>query len=323
MSRESSPDLIVAALPSLEWAAAAVEYGRSNGVPVIVDIRDRWPDSLLYGLPRLARKAGEFVLRSQRRKAEAICRNANALIGTSNEYLEWGLALAGREKGPQDSVVPEGCEDELVEEHRLRRTVDALCKRGIDPQHPICLFSGPFDDTYVLETVIDSAGRLRDIGRKQLQFVFCGDGPKRKSIERRSRRLDLKTTHFLGTVDDTTLAAVASIAKIGLCPYAVGAADGLPGQLFEQMSRRLAVVSSLPGEAAKSLARHECGVTYDAGSINALTNAINRLILNSMLLESLRVNSYATWSSDYQAKTLNARLAEHLASMTFVRRLAA
>ena len=64
-------------------------------------------------------------------------------------------------------------------------------------------------------------------------------------------------------------------------------------------------------------------VTYDTSSVNALTNAINRLILNPMLLESLRANASATWSSEYQASILNARLADHLASMAFVRRLAA
>src|SRR4029079_9109212 len=37
-ARESVPDLIVAAIPSLEWAAAATEYGRRHGIPVVVDV---------------------------------------------------------------------------------------------------------------------------------------------------------------------------------------------------------------------------------------------------------------------------------------------
>ena len=41
---ESHPILIVAAIPSLEWAEAAVEFGRLRGIPVVIDVRDLWPD---------------------------------------------------------------------------------------------------------------------------------------------------------------------------------------------------------------------------------------------------------------------------------------
>lgn len=51
-TREPMPDLIVAAIPSLEWAAAATEYGRRHGVPVVVDVRDLWPDVFLNAFPR-------------------------------------------------------------------------------------------------------------------------------------------------------------------------------------------------------------------------------------------------------------------------------
>ena len=44
MRREQPPDVLVAAIPSLEWADAAVAYGRARSIPVIVDVRDPWPD---------------------------------------------------------------------------------------------------------------------------------------------------------------------------------------------------------------------------------------------------------------------------------------
>ena len=38
------PDLIVCAWPTIELADAAVKFGRSQDIPVILDIRDLWPD---------------------------------------------------------------------------------------------------------------------------------------------------------------------------------------------------------------------------------------------------------------------------------------
>ena len=46
------PDVIFACLPPLELAERAVEYASSRAIPVIVDIRDLWPDLYLRAFPR-------------------------------------------------------------------------------------------------------------------------------------------------------------------------------------------------------------------------------------------------------------------------------
>src|SRR5579875_3157376 len=41
---EAPPDVILSAWPTIELSTASVNYGRRTGVPVIIDIRDLWPD---------------------------------------------------------------------------------------------------------------------------------------------------------------------------------------------------------------------------------------------------------------------------------------
>lgn len=323
MVREQRPDLIVAAIPSLEWAATAIEYGRSHSVPVVIDVRDLWPDVFLNALPRFARRAGSLALRHYSQLARRVCREADGLMAVSQGYLDWALAHAGRAQQPRDAVVPIGFEPVDIPPEQLARSVAALGERGIDPQRPSCLFAGSFERSYDLETVVDAAERLHKIGRKNLQFLLCGDGSRRESLERRAEKLKLRNVHFLGWVDPAMLQAAVSISSIGLCAYADDATQGLPNKCFEYMAGRLAVVSSLPGELAALLKRHECGLTYDAGSINALTNAVNRLILNPKLLESLRSHGYEAWSEHYRSRRIYAQFVEHLTSLALVHRQAA
>jgi hypothetical protein len=47
-----APDVLVAALPSLELPLEAVRYGQSRGRPVVLDMRDMWPDIFVEALPR-------------------------------------------------------------------------------------------------------------------------------------------------------------------------------------------------------------------------------------------------------------------------------
>ncbi len=323
MSRQAPPDLIVAAIPSLEWAAAAIDFGRAQRVPVVIDIRDPWPDVFLNALPRAARTMGQLALRPYRRIAERICRQADALVGVSQGYLDWATALAGRPQQPQDAVVPIGFEPDLVSPELLNNNLAHLRERGIDPQQPTCLFSGSFERSYDLKTLIEAAQRLSELGRKDVQFILCGDGSKRTALERRSSKLHIKNLHFLGWVDAAMLQAAASISHLGICAYTADATQGLPNKPFEYMAGRLAVVSSLPGELADFLRRHKCGVSYDAGSSDSLANAIHRLVVNPGLLESLRNHGYKSWRHHYRSQDIYGQFVDRLSSLACVSRCAA
>src|SRR4029078_10633911 len=96
-ARESPPDLIVAAIPSLEWASAAVEYGRMRDVPVVVDVRDLWPDVFLNAFPRGTRGLGQMLLGRYDRIAPRVCNRAIALTAVSPSYLDWALGKARRQ----------------------------------------------------------------------------------------------------------------------------------------------------------------------------------------------------------------------------------
>lgn len=323
MRQESPPDLIVAAIPSLEWAAAAVDFGRAHGVPVVVDIRDPWPDVFLNALPHAARNMGRLALGPYRRLAERICREADALVGVSQGYLDWALALAGRTQQSQDAVVPIGFEPDRVSAEKLQSNLAMLHARGIDPQLPTCLFSGSFERSYDLETLIEAAHRLSDDGQSNVQFVLCGDGSKRAALERRAHQLRIKNMHFLGWVDGAMLQAAASISHVGICAYAADATQGLPNKPFEYMAGRLAVVSSLRGELADFLRKYGCGVNYDAGSASSLANAIRRLALDPALLESLRDAGHSAWRRHYRSQSIYSQFVDHLASLASAAQCAA
>ena len=52
------PDIIVAGLPTIELCLESTRYGKQRGVPVVLDMRDMWPDVFLELLPPALRSAG-------------------------------------------------------------------------------------------------------------------------------------------------------------------------------------------------------------------------------------------------------------------------
>jgi glycosyltransferase involved in cell wall biosynthesis len=319
--REPPPDLMVAAIPSLEWADAAIEYGRANGIPVVIDVRDPWPDVFLNALPAAARPAGRVFLAPYYQMARRACRGADALTAVSQTYLDWALRLAGRTRASRDHAVPLGFEPEPVVPSRLRDNVAALRRRGIRPNHTVCMFAGLFERSSDLETVVEAARRLLVAGRSDVHFVFCGKGSKSAAIHRRAK--NLSNIHLLGWVDPAMLQAVSSISSIGLCAYARGSLQSLPNKPFEYMAGRLAIVSSLSGELAELLEQCDCGLTYRAGDAAHLQRCLLQVADNPPRLEALRSNSYQAWRSNYRSPQIYARFVDHLTQLTAAFRRAA
>ena len=127
-----TPDLIVSGIPSLEWCTAAVAFGRRHGVPVVIDIRDLWPDVYLNALPPpfcarlvVGRLAGVY------RRTRRMLAGATALAAVSQSYLDWGLAHSGRERSTLDCVIPLGYNSPRVSsaELELRATLADRVRR--------------------------------------------------------------------------------------------------------------------------------------------------------------------------------------------------
>ncbi len=320
-ARESRPDLIVAAIPSLEWAAAAIDYGRSHEIPVIIDVRDLWPDVFLNAFPKVARPVGRVLLAGYERVARRVCAQATALTAVSPSYLNWALTKARRQARPTDRVLPIGFEPQSVPHHILMRNLAALRDRGIDPASPTCLFTGQFERSYDLETVIQAARRFQTEERPVVQFVLCGDGSKMPALKRAAA--GLRNVHYLGWVDAHMLQTALSVSSIGLCAYADDALQSLPNKPFEYMAGGLAVVSSLPGDLAKLLNQHQCGLTYGAGDASSLANCLESLLRDPKQLAAIRANAYETWSRHYRSTQIYDQFVTYLEALSRIASMAA
>ena len=99
---ERPPDVILCSYPTLELSLACVKYGRKNCVPVVLDIRDLWPDLLLNVAPRWGRSLARAALAPMFREARAACRGAKAICGVTSPMVDFGLRHANRRRTPLD-----------------------------------------------------------------------------------------------------------------------------------------------------------------------------------------------------------------------------
>lgn len=307
---QDKPSLIVAAIPAPEVAWVAGEYGRARGVPVVVDIRDLWPDVLLQAIPARYRRVMQPTLFPWRCLNRRTLRHARGIVAVSQSYLDWGLRQAGRDAGPMDRVFPIGHPSREPERSPDAAESSPLAAAGVDPRHLVCCFAGQFEQSYDLETVIDAARRLWDAGVRDIQFVLCGHGGKAEALQARARGVG--SVVFPGWVGPSELAAVMRQSQVGLACYAAGALQSVPNKVAEYLSAGLAVVSSLRGEFQSMLAEGSFGVDYTPGDAAMLAAVLVSLRDHPERLGELQRNAERFFTRRFRVSVIYPEMVRYL-----------
>src|ERR1035437_9058710 len=129
---QPKPDVIFCCWPTIEIAFECVRYARKHSVPIVLDVRDLWPDIFLNELPFSTRGVANLVLHPYIRMTRFAFRHCSAIVGISKGYLEWGLRYAGRDRGPSDAVFPLGYHEPTLSPTSAYRHRGHLGALGVD-----------------------------------------------------------------------------------------------------------------------------------------------------------------------------------------------
>jgi glycosyltransferase involved in cell wall biosynthesis len=311
---EVPPDVVLCSLPTLELSVAATAYGRRHGVPVLLDVRDLWPDVIVDYAPRPARWLARLLLAPMERQARAACRAATGVLGTTPEYVEWGLRRAGRDKGefdrnfPMAYVASEPPADALAAAEAFWR------QRGLGPEWPafIACFCGRIGHHNDIDTVVEAARRLQALG-KDCRFVLCGTGSKLEY--HRDIAKDLSNVMFPGWVGAAEIWTLMRHSAVGLAPLREidNYTYNLPNKPAEYFSAGLPVMTSLnTGVLRDLLDRHDCGLVYQNGAPDTLVESLVALIDDPDRRRRMSANALDLYRRSFVAEAVYGGLIDFL-----------
>lgn len=242
VAQASSPDVIVASYPPHDLAEAAVAFARQRRIPVVVDIRDKWPDIFEDTLPRALRPIGHWVLIDDYARRNRAMTGADALVSMTEPLLDWGLSHAGRTRGNQDRVFYLGSyrEAQPTPSPELAKIIATRLKGRV-----VITFMGQFASSSDPSVAIDVAARMVDDPR--LVFVLAGDGDLGPSL--REKAHDLPNVVFTGWLESEGIAALLHNSSLGLATTGRrGELNFLPNKVFNYLSAGVPVASMFHGE---------------------------------------------------------------------------
>jgi glycosyltransferase involved in cell wall biosynthesis len=283
-------------------------FAAPRGIPVIVDVRDEWPEDYVRWLPGVLRPAGRLALAGKFAALRRVCRKAASLTAVTERQLAYGLSHAGRSKGPADAVFHTGARSARIEVDLVAAQVAQLRAQGLAENDFICVFTGTMSPSRPLEATIAA---VKDIAaRIPIKLVIAGKGDCEQRY--REQAAGCTAVMFVGWVDAVRMAALNEIADVLLAPYSAGYGFSLPTKIFDYMAAGRPLLSSCPGEAEALLRRERIGVQVRAESVVEIEEAILALHADPQTRASMGQRARELFERDYAIEKILDRYADHI-----------
>lgn len=315
---EPPPHLILASMPTIELSLAAARYGASRNIPVVLDMRDMWPDIFVNLAPLPLRPLANLVLRPLASMLREAASKATAITGITEPFVDWGLGYAGRQATAQDRWFPlaysSGHPTDIEIEAGFRFWESHGIKRGAGGF--IACFFGMMGRQFDMETVI-MAARMIAAGRPDIRFVLCGSGDNLETYK--SSSAGCPNILLPGWVNKAQVWTLMRLASAGLAPYrsSTDFEISYPNKPIEYMSAGLPIVSSLKGLLENLLIERECGLTYATGDSQGLAKALISLYEDSAKIKRMSANAQKTFDEMFTAEKVYSGMVDYLEGIEF------
>ncbi|MDE7434578.1 MAG: glycosyltransferase family 4 protein [Lachnospiraceae bacterium] len=300
------PDLILCSYPTVEFAEKAISYGRKNHVPVILDVRDYWPDIFTRVFPAKLDWLVKIGILPMALQAKHAFRRANAITGVVPSALRWGLEKAGREQNLFDRTIYIGYKPDIWQDEEERRAVLMRWQNcGITPDTwNICFFGTMSSSSLDIDTCIEAVTELSN-QYPDIRLVLCGDGDALKRYKKIAN--GNKCIVFPGWVGKTQIQSILEISKAGIYPYRNlwDFKNSYSNKIIGYMAEGLPVLSSLEGFSEQYIEKYDIGINYKEGDVSSCREAIETLYCDEKDRQNKGHNSYQRFKTDFDAEVVN------------------
>ena len=259
-------DAVYVSIPANNIAAMVTSICKTNHVRVVVDIEDLWPEAMSMVIKNnFIRKIFLYPFKCD---AEITYRNADGVIGTSEDYTE--RAFKKREKDIPAETIYVGCNleefDAGVEKYK-----DEINKNG---EEFWVTYAGSISTSYDIKTLIDAGHALED---KNVQIQILGTGSLKKDLEEYSK--EMKNIHFWGFTPYPKMAAVLSKSDVVVNSFIKGAPQSIVNKVGDYLASGKPMINTLENPVfCKLVEENGVGINVEPGRTEILVKAIEKYL---------------------------------------------
>lgn len=280
LSDRKRPDVIYAAIPSPDFASAAVKYCKNNGVKFIIDVQDLWPEAfkMVFRMPVIS----DIVFAPMKKKANSVYAAADEIVAVSQTYAN--RALSVNKKCNSAHVVYLGTEKKTFD-----LNADKAFKVIHEPSVIKIAYIGSLGDSYDIDTVIDAIKMINS--DKHIELVIMGDGEKKSTFETHANAVGIHAT-FTGMLGYPQMCECLMECDIAVNPIKKGSAGSIINKVGDYAMAGLPVVNTQECQEYRDLLeKYGAGINCGCENVQDVAEALTKLIEDDELRKDMAAAS--------------------------------
>ncbi len=248
-----SPDVIYVNSWPLLGQTLIVNYAKKNSIPIVLQIMDVYPESLLNKIPKFLSKLIAFPLL---KLDQWIARQASSISVISENMRR--TYIVSRKIQPDKVVTTNLWQDEILFEPLPNRH-DA-CSHYDVPEHMFTfLYLGNIGPVAGVDFLIKA---FHKANLETAQLLIVGGGSSRDECRDLANRLSTKNVWFISDPEVANVALLQSMAHVCLLPLKIGAGlSSIPSKLPAYMlsAKPILATVDIDSDTANAIHDAQCG----------------------------------------------------------------
>lgn len=280
--RLPKPDVVIATSPQIFCGYAGVWYKRICRVPLVIEIRDIWPESMGAvgaNIPKFAYWALEKIEKAMYRTCDRLVTVGE---GYKDRLMEKGVP------GEKMSIVMNGTD---LSVYKPQPKNDALLEKyGLKGKFVVS-YIGTVGMACGLDVVLDAAKEVPD----NVMFVVVGDGAHRTQLEGEAKKRHLENVIFTGRQPKAAMPAWVSSSDANLVHLRKTElfTTVMPSKIFESAGCKRPIIMGVDGYAKKLVMDAKAGLDMKPGDAESLLECVKTLVADPELCRTLGENAYS------------------------------
>lgn len=306
-SKMAKPDFIITSMPPHDLAYQAVRFAKKYDIPVLVDIRDPWPDIFIEQLSSGLRTVAKIFLANDFRMVKKTMQLANGLIAATDTFMKWALAYRGREPSENDKVFFLGYKKQ--KELDLSLVNPKFIELGKELKDKfIVFFVGTFSKSYHNPLIlVKAAERMKQY--RDIHFVIAGDGELFQDLKAASESNSNIT--LPGWLNEQEIEFWLQHSKIGVCP-STKIVDLPTNKAISYLSAGLPVISAFHGFLKEIIEKYDIGFYYQPNDIDELVRCILKLYKQPEVYKTKSKNAKKVFDEIFDADKIYEEYTKHI-----------
>jgi len=301
---QTPPDVAFVGLPPIEAAWVMSRWLTKEQIPFLVDVKDAWPESYANFLPYKIRFLGNLLFAPLFAMRNWTLRNSDGIVSITKEFLSWALDVSKTSSKKYDCIAP------LVpSSKRYTRIQKSQAEDWLDQNHILndgrtrAYFVGSLSSVFDFDPIYFAAKN------STTEFVICGDGPLRFTLEDQFK--GLLNVKFLGWVNQTQSDALARRSTFSLAPLRdrLDFNMSIPNKFYDAIRLGKPIIATDHGLPAEFIKANGIGVCYESSDIQGLMKRINDLESSHEILSEMSKAAERLFQAKYNPSKVYGDLA--------------